>query len=171
MIESREKYQNKTISCSKHAFHIMSSILNDKEPIDKDREHAWVINLNNANKILNIELISLGTTTETIVTPREVFCMAVRIRASKIMIVHNHPSNTYIPSYADISLTEELIQIGKLISIPIIDHIILVETGYFSFADYSLIDILEENPLYRSITSKRNKEKEKIHKKILKMLL
>lgn len=168
MIESISKYKGKSISCSKHAFDIMSNILIDKDPIDKDREHVWVINLNNLNKILTIELISLGTTNQSIVTPREVFCNAVRTRASKIIIVHNHPANSYIPSYSDISLTENLIQIGNLISIPVLDHIILTENEYFSFADCNLIDILTNDPFSKSSHQKRIEHKITLCRKLLK---
>ncbi len=168
MTVSREKYQDTIISCSKSAYELMKGIFDQREPIDKNRENVWIINLNNANRVLDIELISMGTTNETIVTPREVFCTAVRMRASKIIIIHNHPSNTWIPSFADMNLTDNLIQVGKLISIPVIDHIILLDKDYFSFADTCLIDILTKDHFYNSAAFKRIEEKEKLYKKMFK---
>jgi len=168
MTVSREKYQDTIVSSSKIAYELMKNIFDQRESIDKDRENVWIINLNNANRILNIELISMGTTNKTIVTPREVFCTAVRVRASKIIIIHNHPSNTCMPSFADMHLTDNLIQVGKLISIPLIDHIILLDKDYFSFADTSLIDILAKDHFYRSASFKRIEKKEKLYKKMFK---
>ncbi len=129
------------ISSSKIAYKLMKDIFAKRDDIDRDRENAWVISLNNSNKVLDVELISMGTQSMTLVDPKEVFCKPLRNRASRIILVHNHSSANMIPSLTDIHSTDGLIPVGKLVSIPVLDHIILSCDGYFSFADFELIDL------------------------------
>ena len=91
--------------------------------------------LNNKNQILERKLLFMGTVNKSIVHPREVFKYAYLSSASSIICVHNHPSGDVTPSKEDIFLTKSLIQIGKVQSIPILDHIIMSDSTYYSMAD------------------------------------
>ena len=80
---------------------------------DTDREYFMVINLNNQNLPNSIEITSIGSLTETMVSPREVFKSAIVSNSAKIILCHTHPSGSTSPSDADIKITNALVQIGK----------------------------------------------------------
>ena len=75
----------------------------------------------------------MGTLNKSVVHPREVFKEAYRLSASSIVCLHNHPSGDYTPSIEDTILTDSLVKIGKINGIPIVDHLIITENGYYSF--------------------------------------
>jgi DNA repair protein RadC len=129
-------------------FEIMKRILMRENKIDRNREHFWVISLSNARKILNIELISMGSATQTIAEPMEVFSIPLQKKAITIILVHNHPSGNLMPSPQDKDLTNQLIQCGELINIKIVDHFIISPTGYYSFAETGLLEELAESLKY-----------------------
>lgn len=129
-------------------FKVMLQILLREEEIDRDKEHFWVVALSNNNRIMLIELISLGSVNKTIVEPMEVFSFALQKRAVKIILVHNHPSGELTPSLADKDLTDRLIQSGKLVNCPVIDHLIITTVGYTSFADTGLMAELQLSTKY-----------------------
>lgn len=104
-----------------------------------DREHFCVILLNSNNAIISIETIAIGTLTNVLAHPREVFKQAIRQSASTVLLAHNHPSGDYLPSDDDIMLTERLVEAGNIIGIPVVDHIIIGQDGYYSFTDYGLL--------------------------------
>src|SRR5690606_1039682 len=91
--------------------------------------------LNRANKVLGIVPISKGGTSATIADPKLIFVSAIKSNASAIILAHNHPSGNLQPSTADISLTKKIMEGGKLLDVPVIDHIIVTGHGYYSFAD------------------------------------
>src|SRR5438105_5881644 len=82
-------------------YNIMQQVLLRENKIDRNKEHFWIIGLSQVNKILYIELISLGTISATIVEPMEVFSIALQKRTVQIILVHNHPSGELKPSNAD----------------------------------------------------------------------
>lgn len=135
-------------------YRIMQRILLRENKIDRDREHFWTISLNNANKVLNIELVSLGTVNRTLVEPMEVFSIPLQKRAVGIMIVHNHPSGELRPSKEDKETTDRLIQVGKIVGTPVLDHLIISETNYYSFAQSGLLMLLDQSmkyvPIYKT---------------------
>ena len=103
-------------------------------------EEFTVLLLDRASRALGIFRASQGGTVGTIVDPKLVFGAAIKGRADSIVIAHNHPSGTPYPSQADISITTKLVQAGKLLDIPVQDHLILLpEGGYYSFADDGMI--------------------------------
>ncbi|WP_345741602.1 JAB domain-containing protein [Tenacibaculum mesophilum] len=116
--------------------------------IDQNREHFWVIGLENNNRILIIELISLGTINATLVEPMEVFSLALQKRAVKIMLCHNHPSGELTPSDNDKNLTDRLIQVGIIVNTHVIDHLIISDKSYLSFANTGLLQELEKSTKY-----------------------
>jgi DNA repair protein RadC len=127
---------------------VMQQVLLRENKIGRNKEHFWIIGLAQNNKILYIELISLGTITATLVEPMEVFSIALQKRTVKIILVHNHPSGELKASNADQELTDRLLQVGKFLNIPVIDHLIISEKSYYSFADSELLEKLSESKKY-----------------------
>ena len=120
------------------AMSLLRKILDQEDPISKDREHFWVISLDTRNKVKFVELISLGTADNCLVHPREVFRRAIINGATKIIIGHNHPSGDSQPSPEDLEITRKIKQASEILSIPLLDHIIIGENHY-SFKANSLI--------------------------------
>ncbi|MEJ2054598.1 MAG: DNA repair protein RadC [Calditrichaceae bacterium] len=103
------------------------------------KESFYVILLNSAMKrILDFE-VSRGTLDASLVHPREVFNIAVRNLAKGIILMHNHPSGEMQPSEEDIKITERLVQSGKILEVPVYDHLIIAENNYYSFREHGLI--------------------------------
>ncbi|XOV66561.1 MAG: JAB domain-containing protein [Fluviicola sp.] len=127
---------------------IMQRILLREEKIDQDREHFWIVGLANNNRILFIELISLGSVKATMAEPMDVFSFALQKRASKIILVHNHPSGEIQPSDADKDLTDNLIQVGKIVRTEVYDHLIITDKTYYSFRSSGLLDVLAQSIKY-----------------------
>ena len=100
-----------------------------------DREHFLAVTLDGSNRVIDTHIISIGTINQSLVHPREVFYRAIQDRAASIIIAHNHPSGSLSPSQADIKVTRRLKDIGKLVGIHIVDHIILAPDGFYSFQD------------------------------------
>ncbi len=129
-------------------YNIMQQILLRENKIDQNREHFWVIGLENNNRILFIELISLGTVKQTLAEPMEVFSLALQKRAVKIILCHNHPSGELKPSDNDKDITDRLIQVGIIVDTKVLDHLIISEKSYLSFKDIGLFDELEKSTKY-----------------------
>ena len=127
---------------------IMQKVLLREQKIDQNREHFWVIGLENNNRILFIELVSLGTVNQALVKPMEVFSLALQKRAVKIIICHNHPSGELKPSDADKDITDKLIQVGIIVNTPVLDHLIISTKSYLSFGDIGLFQELELSTKY-----------------------
>jgi len=136
------------ILCSDDLFSIMQQVLLREQKIDQDREHFWTVSLDNANRVLNIELVSMGTVNSTPVEPMEVFSVPLQKRTVKLMIVHNHPSGELKPSDADKDITDRLIQVGKIINVPVLDHLIITDKSYYSFLDHGVMEELEQSLKY-----------------------
>jgi DNA repair protein RadC len=100
-----------------------------------EREEFRVLILNNKNNLLKNAVISVGTVSEAIVHPREVFRHAIREGGSGIIIAHNHPTGELVPSREDIATTERIRQAGAIVGIPLLDHVIITNTGYLSLKE------------------------------------
>ncbi|MCG8573388.1 MAG: JAB domain-containing protein [Flavobacteriales bacterium] len=127
---------------------IMQKVLLRENKIGRNKEHFWIIGLESNNRILFVELISLGTVNATLVEPMEVFSFALQKRAVKIILVHNHPSGELTPSRNDIEVTDKMLSIGSFVNVPVIDHVIITETEYFSFASDGLLEEIQQNSYY-----------------------
>lgn len=103
------------------------------------REYAYAIFLDRANNILGYFIISTGGISATIIDVRVVFQAALLSNASSLIVFHNHPSSNLTPSKADILITQKLTEAGKLLDIPLLDHLIITEEDYYSFADNNQI--------------------------------
>ena len=132
--KNSSKENRETIKSSKNAYQAIESILSDLP-----HEEFWVIYLNKKNEILKKENISKGGVTSTVADTKIIFKHAIELLATGVILCHNHPSGSVNPSQADISLTKKLKEIGSLMETPVLDHIIVGEKNYFSFADNSLL--------------------------------
>jgi DNA repair protein RadC len=103
------------------------------------KEHFVALYLNSRNQLVNKEIISIGTLNSGIVHPREVFKPAIDCLVSSIIVAHNHPSGSPIPSEKDIELTKRLVEAGKILGIEILDHVIITNKDSFSFKEKFLI--------------------------------
>lgn len=103
--------------------------------LDLKHEEFWVILLNRANQVVKKQQISSGGVSGTVADPKIIFKLALDELASSIILVHNHPSGNLKASQADISLTKKLVEAGRMLEIPILDHIIFTDNAYLSFAD------------------------------------
>ena len=106
---------------------------------NKKQEYFYCLYFDNKQKLINYKLLFIGTVNQSIVHPREVFKEAYRLSASSIICIHNHPSNDITPSNTDITFTKNLVKIGLIQGIPIIDHIIVGDTNYYSFYENKII--------------------------------
>lgn len=105
------------------------------------QEQFRIVLLNTKNRIICQELITQGTINASIVSPREVFHAATKHLAASLIVVHNHPSGDFNPSKEDLLVTKSLVSSGKLLNIPILDHIIISSDGYFSFLENDILPI------------------------------
>ena len=99
------------------------------------REEFRVLILNNKNSLLKNVMISAGTVSEAIVHPREVFRDAIRESGVAVIIAHNHPTGELTPSREDINTTRRLAEAGKIVGIPVLDHVIITNTSYYSMKE------------------------------------
>lgn len=106
---------------------------------DLDHEQFWIMLLNNANKVIKLEKIGVGGMTGTTADPKKIFKNALENNAASVMLCHNHPSGNVIPSNADKQITNNLVKAGQFLEIKILDHIIIGNDNYFSFADEGLL--------------------------------
>lgn len=104
-----------------------------------NKEYFNIAILDTKNQILAVENISIGTLNASIVHPRDVFNIAIKRNANSIILVHNHPSGDPQPSNEDINITHRLIEVGKLVGIRVLDHIIIGDNRYTSFKEKNLI--------------------------------
>ncbi|MDD2675012.1 MAG: DNA repair protein RadC [Flavobacterium sp.] len=120
----------KKITSSKIIFEIMQPIIGELS-----HEEFWIIYMNNSNKVIAKSQLSKGGITGTLVDVRIVFKTALEMGATALILCHNHPSGTLIPSDADKHITKKLKLAGDSLEIKVLDHLIVTETSYFSFAD------------------------------------
>lgn len=108
-------------------------------PLDDEKERVVLFLLDNKHRLKGVHLVSIGTINESIVKPREVFRVAIVAGACAIVLAHNHPSGSVSPSVDDYQVTERLVECGKLIGIPLVDHVIVTEHGeIYSFSKNGL---------------------------------
>ncbi len=104
------------------------------------QEYFYCVYLDTKNHIIKDKLLFIGTINESLVHPREIFKEAYLLSASSIICIHNHPSGNINPSNNDIVITKQLIAVGKILGIKILDHIIIGRDNYYSFNDNNLVD-------------------------------
>lgn len=134
-IQSQSKlFSNKKISSPKEIAEIFIPLLRDEL-----KEKFIVVCLNSANRIIKQETISIGNLNSSVVHPREIFKVAIDSSAANIILIHNHPSGNPDPSNEDISITKKIAESGKILDIPVFDHIIIAGNTYTSFVEKRLL--------------------------------
>lgn len=129
-----QRVQHPKISSSKEVFTIMQPFFSDLQ-----HEEFWILYLNNANKVLAKNQNSKGGLTSTMVDIRLLYQKALELAAVGIIVCHNHPSGKLKPSIADIAITKKIKQAGITLDIKLLDHLIITEKAYFSFADEEIL--------------------------------
>lgn len=161
-IELTEEQKIKLLN-SDDVYSVMQDILLREEKIDQEKEHLWMIGLAQNNRMLYVELVSLGSVKATTVEPMNVFRVAVLKGAVFVIIAHNHPSGELKPSENDEDTTDRLIQVGRILNIKVIDHMIITTKSYLSFKDIGLLEKLEQStkwiPQFELIERIRKEEK------------
>ncbi|MCV9388070.1 JAB domain-containing protein [Reichenbachiella ulvae] len=118
----------------------VNSLIREVFPVDIQHREAFIaLFLNRANQILGYSIISIGGISSTLVDPKLIFQHALLCNASQFIVAHNHPSGKLNPSNQDLSVTRRLQQVGELMELPLIDHLIISNSGYKSFADEGLL--------------------------------
>ena len=106
---------------------------------DLNHEEFWILLLNRANHVKSKHLISKGGQSGTVADPKIIFKTALEQNAAYIILAHNHPSGNLKPSTEDIRLTKKLVEAGKMMDLPVVDHLIMTDKAYYSFCDEGLI--------------------------------
>ncbi|GAB3171632.1 RadC family protein [Telluribacter humicola] len=107
--------------------------------LDKPHEEFWILLLNRANEVLRPVQISTGGVAGTVADPKLIFKHALEHLASSMILFHNHPSGNLTPSQADKDLTRKLKEAGRVLDLPVLDHLIFTDSSYYSFADEGLL--------------------------------
>ena len=129
-----ESVKKPVIKSSNDAFVLMKPML-----WDLLHEEFWIITLSRSNQVIKTIQISAGGVAGTVADPKIIFKNALEQLASGIILVHNHPSGNLKPSQEDVNLTKKIKEGGRILDIPILDHLIISDNGYYSFADESML--------------------------------
>ncbi len=129
-----EALEKKKITSSNSVFELMQPIIGELE-----HEEFWILYLNNSNKVIQKNQLSKGGITGTLVDVRLVLKNALEHGATGLILAHNHPSGTLKPSEADKQITQKLKIAAQSLDIKVLDHLIITEKAYFSFADKTLL--------------------------------
>src|SRR5215469_14826884 len=133
--EGRLPYSKERIRSAAIASTILHTYL-----ADVDREHFVILLLGQKNQVIGIHTVSIGSLTASVVHPRETFKAAILANAAAIICGHQHLSGDPQPSREDRAITQRLVESGKLLGINVLDHVIVGDGRYFSFADEGLLD-------------------------------
>ena len=122
------------IKCSKDVFDLISPVLSDLQ-----YEEFWILFLNRSNKVINRVKLSQGGISGTVTDVRIIMKKAIESLASGIIVVHNHPSGNLNPSESDTRITQKIKESGNIMDIQLLDHLIVSDREYYSFADNGLL--------------------------------
>jgi len=148
MIIKLTRKQRIIIRESSDVYRVMREILMSEQLLDREKEHFWMLGLANNNRLQYVELVSLGSVNATIVEPMNAFRFTVMKGCIKAIMVHNHPSGDLSPSERDMDMTDRLIQVGNILNITVIEHLIISTKSYLSFNDTGLMLKLEKSEKY-----------------------
>lgn len=108
---------------------------------DADREQFHVLMLDSKNRLIGVNLVSQGSLSTSVVHPREVFKPAIVANSAAVIFLHNHPSGCPEPSQEDRDCTRRLCEAGKILGIRVLDHVVIGQEAFFSFADSGLLAV------------------------------
>ncbi len=128
--------EDKPILCAKDAYEILISALKGTQ-----HEEAWVIFMNRAHKAIFVQALGIGSDDSVSINTKQIVKMALEKGAAAIILAHNHPSGNPSPSRADLSVTEALHKVCSACDVDLLDHIILCDHSFYSFADEKIVDI------------------------------
>jgi DNA repair protein RadC len=140
-IELTEKQKVK-VRTDRDLYPIMREILFQANKTDQNKEHLWVCGLGANNLLLYVELVSLGTMFQSLTEPMDIFSWALQKQVPMIIVVHNHPSENLVPTEADKDLTDQMIQVGNLVGVKVVDHLIITTKDYYGFGACHLFSLL-----------------------------
>lgn len=129
-----QQIEKTPVKSSRTVFHLFHPLLGDL-----DHEEFWLLMLNRANRVLGRFKVSQGGLSGTVIDTRIILKKALDNLASSIIVCHNHPSGNTQPSDADVKITEKLKKASEMLEIKLLDHVIIADKSYFSFADEGLI--------------------------------
>ncbi|MDX2362741.1 MAG: DNA repair protein RadC [Crocinitomicaceae bacterium] len=132
--ERKIKVKTPKITSSKDVYYYLRSELSDLS-----HEEFYSLFLNRGNEVIGSSQISKGGISGTVADGKIIFHRALELKSSAVVLAHNHPSGQLKPSQSDLNLTSNLVNFGKYIDLPILDHVIFSDNNYFSFADEGLI--------------------------------
>ena len=132
--ENLNKNKNRIVNSPKDIFPLLKEKI-----INFHKEYFMVISLDNRNKVIGIDTVSIGTLNSSLIHPRETFEVAIKNHAAAIIICHNHPSGELKPSEDDLIITQNLVTAGRLLGIEVSDHLIIVKDGYYSFKENKIM--------------------------------
>ncbi len=128
--EKSNPYAEKHIDDARAAYNLFRSLVEDR-----DRENLWLACLDTKNRVNCLAQIAVGSLNAAIVHPREVFKTALLANAATVIVLHNHPSGDPAPSAEDKAITKRLVEAGQLLGVRVLDHIIVGDGEFYSFAD------------------------------------
>jgi DNA repair protein RadC len=130
-------YERPRINSAKSAYEILINNWN----LDKIEmlEQAYILLLNQGNNVIGMSEISSGGVAGTVIDPKVIFGIALKANASFLILAHNHPSGNIKPSEADLQITRRLVEVGKLLHLHVLDHLIVTRHRFFSFGNEGLI--------------------------------
>jgi DNA repair protein RadC len=132
--KAQDMEEKPKISSSKDAFDLIQGDL-----MDLPHEEFWVLLLNRMHQVVKKKRVSEGGVSGTVADPKIIYKLALEDLASGVIVAHNHPSGNLKPSQSDIDLTRKLKEAGRMLEIQLLDHLIIANRNYFSFADEGLI--------------------------------
>jgi DNA repair protein RadC len=165
-----EKEDRIRINGPESIYYVLRRVLMRGDQVERDQEHFWVLGLAHTNLILFLELVSLGNMNMVHVNPMEVFRVPLIKGAAKIVLVHNHPGIEHLPhdldpSPGDNNVTDRMNQVGKIIQLPVLDHLIISPTLYYSYQKSGMLAELEKSTKWVP----QYKEQERIRKEAIQI--
>jgi DNA repair protein RadC len=124
-------------------YKILQRILQREALIDRQKEHLWVAGLDVQGRLLVLDLVSLGNDFMTAADPVAVFARPLQKDSKHIVLAHNHPRGTLKPSKADLEVTQRMVTSGKLLHCPLVDHMIITDTSFYSMRQHGLLEPME----------------------------
>ncbi len=143
------KDQKIQVNDSKDVYGIMKKILLRENKYGQEKEHFWVVGLDIDNRIIFIELISLGNFTAATVDPNDVFWLATNKRTAGVILVHNHSGENLEPSESDIEITDRLMQAAIIVKTKVLDHLIISPVDFYSFVVNGLYEVLTHSDKFK----------------------